>query len=214
MRDPEFNRRALRSLHVRFFRFFPRRRGKAINLFDAIAWHNPGLRNGVFVRDRRNVRRLVQVRLVGQAAKPEKSAEQQNRHHQIHSRPRNRNQRSLPPLLAHHLVRRTRRPFFAGVDLHQILSRHPHISTERQRANSVIRRAAFPTKQARPKSNRKHIHAYAKQTRHNEMAPLVDQNHHAQHQHNSKHRIHRTLAPPFSLTTRLSRSPSTPRPLP
>ena len=61
-----------------------------------------------------------------------------------------------------------------------IVARHANVAAQRQRADAVIGGPAAHAPEARTEADREDVHAHAKQPRHDEVAPLVDQDHQAQ----------------------------------
>src|SRR5208283_868148 len=139
--------------------------------------------------------------------------QQYNRKNQIHRRPRERNHRTLPTLLAHQFVRQTFRRLFPGINITDVLPRHAHVSAQGQCAHTPVRRPALDPKKPRSKPNRENIHAHSEKPRGDKVSPFVDQDNHAQDQHHADNRVHSVAVPrPFIL--RYAQSPAQFRPWP
>src|SRR6266436_2460515 len=158
-------------------------------------------------RHAHNLQRFVLIRGIRNSNRHEIYGQQQNRENQVHERAGKRNDRALPPRLAHQLVWRAfhqrlqlrircvrllvfsfsrYRSAMRGIDVRRILSRHAHVAAQRQRAYAIIRRSPLPPKQPRPESDGEYVHAHAENPRCDEVSPLVHQNHHSQHERNTE----------------------------
>src|SRR2546430_2831298 len=180
--DFQFQWLSRSGLFEGFLGLLPRRISDAIDGKEFVS-HLQRARLSYFVcRQRHDLHGQIIEGRVRQPHGDKQCREQQYGKNQIDGWTGKGNQRSLPAWLAHQLVGSASGSYVVGINFGQILSGHAHVAAKRQRAHAVVRCSAFPSKQPRSEADGEDIHPHAQEARHDEVAPLVDHDHQAQHE--------------------------------
>ena len=104
--------------------------------------------------------------------------EQDDREQNIHRRPGNRDEKTMPARVVHEF------PRIVGAGVHGIFAAHLDVATERDCVDPIIRFASAETNEALSEADGELLHTHSEPLGHGVVAELVDQDHETQDANN------------------------------